>query len=311
MITFVGQAFKISDMPTRIKSISELHKLRGLPPPEHPLISVMDYAAMEYPSAGKESFVFDCYTISLKRGVGKMKYGQQQYDFDEGVMYFLAPGQVLTVEPDPTNSGPRSGWIMKVHPDLLWNTPLAKTINQYEFFDYAVHEALFLSDKEEEILNGIVANIKQEYRNSIDKFSAQIIVSQIETLLNYANRFYQRQFITRAKSSHQLLGKMETLLDHYFNERANTGLPTVHYLAEQLHVSKGYLAAMLKSLTGLNTQQHIHEKLIEKAKEKLATTTLTVSEIAYELGFEHPQSFSKLFKSKTHQSPLEFRASLS
>jgi len=298
-------------MPIRIKSISELHKLRGLPPPEHPLISVIDYAAMDYPAEGTESYVFDFYTISVKRGVGKMKYGQQQYDFDEGVMYFMAPGQVLTIEPSPPDAGPRSGWIIKVHPDLLWNTPLAKTMDQYEFFDYAVHEALFLSDKEEEILNGIVANIKQEYQNSIDKFSAHIIVSQIETLLNYANRFYQRQFITRARSNHQLLERMEGLLADYFKDNTNIGLPTVQYLSEKLHVSKGYLAGMLKSLTGLNTQQHIHEKLIEQAKEKLATTQLSVSEIAYALGFEHPQSFSKLFKSKTNQSPLEFRASLS
>lgn len=298
-------------MPIRIKSISELHKLRGLPPPEHPFISVIDYAAMDYPAEGTESYVFDFYTISVKRGVGKMKYGQQQYDFDEGVMYFMAPGQVLTIEPSPPDAGPRSGWIIKVHPDLLWNTPLAKTMDQYEFFDYAVHEALFLSDKEEEILNGIVANIKQEYQNSIDKFSAHIIVSQIETLLNYANRFYQRQFITRARSNHQLLERMEGLLADYFKDNTNIGLPTVQYLSEKLHVSKGYLAAMLKSLTGLNTQQHIHEKLIEQAKEKLATTQLSVSEIAYALGFEHPQSFSKLFKSKTNQSPLEFRASLS
>lgn len=298
-------------MPISIKSISELHKLRGLPPPGHPLISVIDYGALELPAAGTESYVFDFYTISLKRGVGKMKYGQQQYDFDEGVMYFMAPGQVLTVTPDPPDAGPRSGWIMKVHPDLFWNTPLAKTIGQYEFFSYAVHEALFLSDREEEVLNGIVANIKQEYQHSIDKFSAHIIVSQIETLLNYANRFYQRQFITRARSNHQLLEKMEVLLTGYFKDHAGMGLPTVQYLSEKLHVSKGYLASMLKSLTGLNTQQHIHEKLIEHAKAQLATTALTVAEIAYALGFEHPQSFSKLFKSKTNQSPLEFRASLS
>ncbi|RYD94081.1 MAG: AraC family transcriptional regulator [Sphingobacteriales bacterium] len=297
-------------MPTRIRSISELHKMRGLPPPEHPLISLIDYASMEEVTEGTESYVFDFYTISVKRGVGKMKYGQQLYDFDEGVMYFMAPGQVLTVAPNPAGSEPRSGWILKVHPDLFWNMPLAKSINQYEFFDYAVHEALFLSDKEEEILNGIVANIKQEYQNRIDQFSAPIIVSQIETLLNYANRCYQRQFITRARSNHQLLEKMEALLDNYFKESTSPALPSVQYLSEQLHVSRGYLAAMLKSLTGLNTQQHIHEKLIEQAKERLATTRLTVSEIAYALGFEHPQSFSKLFKSKTNQSPLEFRASL-
>lgn len=298
-------------MPARIKTISEFHKLRGLPPPEHPLISVIDYALLEHQSEKVESFVFDFYSISLKRGVGKVRYGQQQYDFDEGVMYFMAPGQVLTVDPGQYGTEERSGWILKVHPDLLWNTPLAKIIGQYEFFDYAVHEALFLSDKEEEILNGIIFNIRQEYQSNIDKFSQNIIVSQIETLLNYADRFYQRQFITRKKSGHQVLEKMETLLNEYFNDDANKAkeLPSVQYVADHLNVSKGYLASLLKSLTGLNTQQHIHEKLIEKAKEKLSTTNLSISEIAYELGFEHSQSFSKLFKNKTGVSPIEFRQS--
>ncbi|MBB5437594.1 AraC-like DNA-binding protein [Pedobacter sp. AK017] len=297
-------------MPRRIKTISEFHKLRGLPQPEHPLISVIDYGSVAHVSEQTESFVFDFYSISLKRGVGKMRYGQQEYDFDGGVMYFMAPGQVLTVEPGQNSKEQRSGWILKVHPDLLWNTPLAKIISQYEFFDYSVHEALFLSDKEEEILNGIVTNIRQEYGNNIDKFSHNIIVSQIETLLNYAERFYQRQFITRKKSGHQVLEKMEAVLDNYFNDvDAPKGLPSVQYVSDQLHVSKGYLASLLKSLTGLNTQQHIHEKLIEKAKIKLSTTDLSVSQIAYELGFEHPQSFSKLFKNKTNLSPLEFKNS--
>ncbi|ACU04551.1 AraC family transcriptional regulator [Pedobacter heparinus] len=297
-------------MPRRIKTISEFHKLRGLPQPEHPLISVIDYGSVAHVSEQTESFVFDFYSISLKRGVGKMRYGQQEYDFDGGVMYFMAPGQVLTVEPGQNSKEQRSGWILKVHPDLLWNTPLAKIISQYEFFDYSVHEALFLSDKEEEILNGIVTNIRQEYGNNIDKFSHNIIVSQIETLLNYAERFYQRQFITRKKSGHQLLEKMEAVLDSYFNDvDAPKGLPSVQYVSDRLHVSKGYLASLLKSLTGLNTQQHIHEKLIEKAKTKLSTTDLSVSQIAYELGFEHPQSFSKLFKNKTNLSPLEFKNS--
>lgn len=298
-------------MPTRIKTISEFHKLRGLPPPEHPLISVIDYASVQHSSEKTESFVFDFYSISIKRGVGKMRYGQQDYDFDEGVMYFMAPGQVLTIEQGQNQNEDRSGWILKVHPDLLWNTPLAKTIGQYDFFDYAVHEALFLSDKEEEILNGIVANIRQEYKNNIDKFSQNIIVSQIETLLNYGERFYQRQFITRKKSGHQVLEKMEALLDAYFADTVNIskGLPSVQYVSDHLNVSKGYLASLLKSLTGLNTQQHIHEKLIEKAKEKLSTSNLSVSEIAYELGFEHSQSFNKLFKNKTNVTPLEFRSS--
>jgi len=299
-------------MPERIKTIVDFHKRRGLPPPEHPLISVIDYSKVDSPDK-TESFVFDFYTISVKRGVGKMRYGQQQYDFDEGVMYFMAPGQVLTVEPPENPSEPRSGWILKVHPDFLWNTALAKTIQKYEFFGYAVNEALFLSPREEEILNGLVENIRREYRGTMDKFSQNIIVSHLETLLNYSERFYQRQFITRKKSGHQILEKMESLLDQYFDDEATAmeGLPSVQYIADHLNVSKSYLASLLRTLTGLNTQQHIHEKLIGKAKEKLSTTELTVSEIAYSLGFEHPQSFSKLFKSKTGQSPLEFRLSFS
>lgn len=294
----------------RIKTISEFHKLRGLPAPAHPLISVIDYSKLDHQTETVESFLFDFYSISIKRGVGKMKYGQQPYDFDEGVMYFMAPGQILTIDPSQPPSPDKSGWILKIHPDFIWNTSLAKSISQYEFFDYAVHEALFLSDKEEEILNEIIANIQQEYRGNVDRFTQRIIISHIETLLNYADRFYQRQFITRQKSGHQLLEKMESLLDQYFNGQAlnTTGLPTVQFLSEQLNVSKSYLATLLKSLTGLNAQQHIHEKLIRLAKSKLTTTSLTVSEIAYELGFEHSQSFSRFFKKKTSLSPQQFRA---
>jgi AraC-like DNA-binding protein len=174
-----------------------------------------------------------------------------------------------------------------------------------------VNEALFLSEKEETILNGIIQNIQQEYRSNIDTFSQTIIISQIETLLNYAERFYQRQFITRKKANHQILDRLDKWLSDYFNSNdiGAKGLPAVHDLSEALHVSTGYLSSLLKVLTGQSTQQHIHDKLIEKAKEKLSTTQLSVSEIAYQLGFEHSQSFSKLFKSKTHLSPLEFRAS--
>lgn len=294
--------------PIRIKSITEFHRMRGLPPPEHPLISVVDYSVLE-PVHG--SAVFDYYSISIKRGVGKMFYGQQEYDFDEGVMFFLAPNQVLRVEPGQSDSPDRSGWILLIHPDFLWNTPLAKTIKRYEFFDYSVNEALFLSDKEEATINNIIQNIQQEYHSNIDKFSQSIIISQIETLLNYSERFYQRQFITRKITNHKILDRLETVLAGYFDseEITKSGLPSVNYVAEQLNVSPGYLTGLLKSLTGQSTQQHIHDKLIEKAKEKLSTTNLSVSEIAYELGFEHPQSFSKLFKTKTNFSPLEFRQS--
>jgi AraC-like DNA-binding protein len=296
--------------PVRIKTISELHKLRGLPPPAHPLISVIDYSKLDHNTETGESLMFDFYSISLKRGVGKMRYGQQPYDFDEGVMYFMAPGQILTIDPAQPPSPDRSGWILKIHPDFIWNSSLARSISQYEFFDYAVNEALFLSDKEEEILNEIVTNIQQEYHGNVDRFTQRIIISHIETLLNYADRFYQRQFVTREKSAHQLLARMETLLDQYFadQKQSATGLPSVQFLSEQLNVSKSYLASLLKSLTGLNAQQHIHEKLIRMAKSKLTTSNLTVSEIAYELGFEHSQSFSRFFKKKTNLSPLQFRA---
>lgn len=295
--------------PIRIKSISEFHRLRGLPQPEHPLISVVDFANMNLPQED-DSIVSSYYTVSIKRGVGKMFYGQQEYDFDEGVMYCMAPNQVLRVAPaDPATK--RSGWILLIHPDFLWNTSLAKAIKQYEYFDYSVNEALFLSEKEEAIVTNIIKNIQQEYHSNIDKFSQSIIISQIETLLNYGERFYQRQFITRKITNHQILDRLEKLLSDYFNsdEVSTKGLPTVQHLADALNISPGYLSSLLKVLTGQSTQQHIHEKLIEKAKEKLSTTVLSVSEIAYELGFEHSQSFSKLFKTKTNLSPLEFRQS--
>lgn len=300
--------------PLRIKTISEFHQLNQLPPPEHPLISVVDYAQVAAAKKNNptQSTVADYYSIAVKRGLaGKMHYGQQEYDFDEGVMYFLAPKQVLQTSPAPGTHMLPSGWILLIHPDFLWNTPLAKTIKQYDFFDYSVNEALFLSEKEETILNNIIENIRQEYHSNIDKFSQNIIISQIETLLNYSERFYQRQFITRKITNHKTLGRLEEILNEYFNsdDLVVKGLPTVQQIAETLNVSPNYLSGLLRTLTGQSTQQHIHNKLIEKAKEKLSTTDLSVSEIAYELGFEHPQSFSKLFKTKTNVSPLEFRQS--
>lgn len=299
---------------TRVKSIAEFHRLKGLPQPKHPLISVIDYSSIMHCTENVEviNWLFDFYQISLKRGMGaKLKYGQQQYDYDEGVMFFIAPNQVFGIEPIPNNIEKRTGWMLLIHPDFFWNTALAKHIKQYTYFDYTVNEALFLSDKEEGVLNEIIKNIAHECNENIDKFSQNIIVSQIETLLNYSERFYQRQFITRKISNHQILDKLETFLSDYFNscKLIEKGLPTVHEIATSLTISPSYLSGLLKSLTGQTTQQHIHNKLIEKAKEKLSTTKLSVSEIAFELGFEHSQSFSKLFKSKVEMSPLEFRQS--
>jgi AraC family transcriptional activator of pobA len=198
-----------------------------------------------------------------------------------------------------------------IHPDYLWNTPLSKTIKQAEYFSYSVNEALHLSEKEETTITGIMQNIAHEYHSNIDKFSEGVIIAQIELLLTYADRFYQRQFITRKIANHTMLNRLEDTLTAYFNSKdlMEKGIPTVQYIAETLNVSPNYLSDLLKVLTGQNTQQHIHEKLIEKAKEKLSATNLSVSEIAYELGFAHPQSFSKLFKTKTNFSPSAFRQS--
>jgi AraC-like DNA-binding protein len=302
--------------PHRIKSITEFHSLLHLPKPEHPLISVVDYAVLVNAKKDTEinTIISDHYTISVKRGLGeKMRYGQQSYDFDEGVMYFMAPGQLLQTSKMIISEVKPSGWILLIHPDFLWKTALAANIKRYEFFDYSVNEALFLSEKEELTLNNIIQNIKQEYHANIDSFSQNIIISQLETLLNYAERFYQRQFITRKITNHQVLDRLEKLLEVNFqgDELLRKGIPSVQHIADALNVSPSYLSGLLKLLTGQSTQQHIHDKLIEKAKEKLSTTDLSVSEIAYSLGFEHPQSFSKLFKSKTNLSPLEFRQSFS
>jgi AraC family transcriptional regulator, transcriptional activator of pobA len=297
----------------RIKSISQYHQVMGLPKPEHPLISVINLESVKHPPGNEPiSMVFDFYSISLKRDFNaKIKYGHQEYDFDEGVMFFISPGQVFGIEVNKDALSRRTGWLLFVHPDFLWHTSLAKTIRQYEYFSYSVHEALFLSDKEETMITGIMRNIEQEYHSNIDHFSQDVMIAQLELLLTYAERFYHRQFITRKITNHKILDRLEDIMTEYFNNDTNAqkGLPTVQWVSGQLNISPNYLSELLKVLTGQSTQQHIHDKLIEKAKEKLSTTDLSVSEIAYELGFEHPQSFSKLFKTKTNLSPLSFRQS--
>ncbi|HEY5369409.1 MAG TPA: helix-turn-helix transcriptional regulator [Hanamia sp.] len=303
----------VNKQPYRIKSVSEFHRLRGLPMPEHPLISVINVEDIKgFRDEEPTNFIYEFYFIALKRNCdAKFKYGQQDYDFDESTMFFVAPNQVFGIEHGKNDSEKKSGWMLLFHPDFLWNTSLAKNIKQYEYFDYSVHEALFLSEKEEAVMNNIIQNIEKEYHSNIDKFSQSVIIAQLELLLTYSERFYERQFITRKISNHQILERLEKILSDYFNndELISKGLPSVHFVSETLNVSPNYLSSLLKVLTGQSTQQHIHNKLIEKAKEKLSTTELSVSEIAYELGFEHSQSFSKLFKSKTKFSPLEFRHS--
>jgi AraC family transcriptional regulator, transcriptional activator of pobA len=299
---------------TRLKTITDLHRFNNIAPPNHPLISLIDYAETKpTPIDNKLKWIQEFYTISIKRNVvGKYRYGQESYDFDEGLMTFFSPEQVISVEiiEEDMKAHP-TGWILAIHPDFLFGTSLATKMKKYPFMNYSVKEALFLSEKEENTVYGILQNIKNEYQGNLDQFSQDIIVSQLELLLNYSERFYQRQFLTRKISNHQILDKLEMLLENYFGSEniIDKGLPTVQNISEKLNMTPDYLSSMLKSLTGQTTQQHIHSKLIEKAKVKLSTTQLSISEIAFELGFEHSQSFNKLFKSKTNQTPLEFRAS--
>lgn len=296
--------------PLRIDSISDLHRLLGLPKPLHPLISLVDNTTMVMQEDYlKSAFLFNFYKISFKKTLkGIIGYGQGYYDFDEGGMVFTAPNQLISIIGDDKEY---EGYSLLVHPDFIRNYPLGKNIKSYGFFAYEANEALHLSDKEKTILLGVLGNIQQELNGTIDDFSQDLMISYIEVLLNYSNRFYKRQFITRKAVNHDILVKMEEVLALYFekDEALSTGLLTVEYLAQQLNVSPRYLSDMLRSLTGQNAQQHIHEKLIEKSKELLSVSHLTVAEIAYQLGFEHPQSFSKIFKRKTNVTPLEFRAS--
>lgn len=300
---------KHPSVPFKIDAITGLHRMLGLPGPQHPLISLIDntkiaVAVDQLP----ETFLLSFYKISYKKlQNGRIGYGQGYYDYDEGGLVFTAPHQVISIIGDQEFYGAT----LLIHPDFFRNYPLGKTIKNYGFFSYEANEALHLSEKERVTILEVLDHINRELNNPIDDFSQDVMISYIEVLLNFSNRFYKRQFLTRKAVNNDLLSKMEQLLNDYFEtaHALNKGLPTVEYLAAQLHLSPRYLSDMLRSLTGQNAQQHIHEKLIEKAKEKLSTTGLTVSEIAYELGFEHPQSFSKLFKIKTHQSPLEFRQS--
>ena len=299
--------------PYHIKTIAQYHSFMCLPKPEHPLVSVVRFEDIKrQPNNCPGSIIHNFYTVALKQNFNaKMKYGQQDFDFDEGVMHFMAPKQVLTIEATTNEEFKHSGWLLLIHPDFLWNTPLSKKIKQYEYFRYNVNEALHLSEKEEHLVVDIIDKIAQEYHSNIDNFSQDVIIAQIELLLTYSERFYHRQFITRKKSNTSLLNQLDMFLASYFNndDLATKGIPTVQVVAAHLNISANYLSRLLQLLTGQSTKQFIHDKLITLAKEKLSTTDMPVNEIAYSLGFEHPQSFSKLFKTKTDQSPLAFRKS--
>lgn len=294
---------------SKLESVSEIHRMLGLPGPVHPLISLMDSTEGQIDMCRLPvNYVTSFYKISFitKLG-GKFKYGQGYYDFDEGSLLFTAPNQIVgSAEKYEDNAG----YSLIIHPDFLLGYPLAKKIKSYGFFSYSSNEALHVSEQERSTILSIFIIIQKELNSRIDDFSHEVIIAQIELLLSYARRFYKRQFLTRHVVTNELLQQVEDLLNTYFEEEQPVvrGIPTVQYLAEQLNYTPNYLSDVLRSLTGLNAQQHIHQKLIEISKELLSTTNLTISEVAYKLGFEHPQSFSRLFKIKTKTSPVQFRS---
>ncbi len=296
--------------PLVFNSLTEVHRIFGLSKPLHPLISFINLKDVKILENGMgELFILNFYKIAYKNNLcGQARYGQHFYDFGEGGLIFTAPGQ--TLEKPPQNDEVE-GSMLLIHPDYLLSYGLASKIKQYGFFSYSANEALHVSDLEKNTIMAIFSFIDDELENRIDDFSHDVIISQLELLLNYANRFYKRQFLTRKAINNDLLSQLEELLEAHFSsaEVSKNGIPTVQFLADKLNLSSGYLSDMLRSLTGQNAQQHIHSKLIEKAKEKLSGTNLTVNEIAYELGYEHPQSFSKFFKTKTNFTPGKFRES--
>ena len=300
--------------PHKFHSITDAHRAFNLPQPQHPLVSLINSANTQVDvTRPTGSHVLNFYKISYRPKLSKkLKYGQHYYDFDEGGLLFASPNQLIgSTSDEPAGTNECSQYTLLIHPDFLWNYPLAKTIKQYGFFSYSAHEALHLSEPEKVTILLLFQLIEAELSSRIDDFSQDVVISQTELLLNYANRFYKRQFITRKTVNNDLLQKLEDLLDDYFNRELalNQGLPTVQYLAEHVNLSPSYLSDMLRSLIGQNAQQYVHSKLIDKAKEKLSATNLSISEVAYALGFEHSQSFSKLFKTKTNLSPLEFKRS--
>ncbi len=293
----------------KFESLTDFHRVFGLPKPLHPLISYIDLKDMTVEKGRlPHSIVLPFYKISYKALLcGKARYGQNHYDFGEGGLVFTAPNQMFESPPEHA----ASGHLLLIHPDFFLSYPLARRIREFGFFSYTANEALHLSEKEKDTIFSIFGIIDDELNSRIDDFSQDVIISQIELLLNYSNRFYKRQFITRKAANSDLLQKLEVIIESYFSSETPMaeGTLSVQNLSEQLNVSPSYLSDMLRSYTGQNAQQLIHSKMIEKAKEILSTSNASVSEIAYQLGFEHPQSFSRLFKTKTSLSPLEFRKS--
>lgn len=292
-----------------IESLSEMNKVLGQEEPRHPLIAIVDFSKLDFSKLGGFRFSTGFYTIMLKNLCpGTMRYGRNYFDFQEGSLFFTAPNQVISME-DPDDTRDVYGWGLVFHPELIRGTSLGAKMKDYSFFSYSLYETLHLSELEKQKLTGIVKDIKAELEINIDKHSKKLMVSTLELLLNYCDRYYDRQFITRTETNKDVISDFEDRLSHYFKSEVmrELGFPSVKYFAEQLHLSPNYLSDLLKKETGKNGTEHIQLHVIELAKDKLLSSTVSVSEIAYDLGFEYPQYFSKLFKKKTGYTPAEYR----
>jgi AraC-like DNA-binding protein len=295
----------------RFKSVSEVHSLFGLSRPNHPLITIIrkwpeidfDFSSVRLTS--------DLYLLSLKGKTAgtTFGYGRNSYDFDEGTLVFLSPNQIASFD-DPIEELDDSGWTILFHPDLIRKSSLGKTIKEYSFFQYEANEALHLSDKEKKSLCELVEKIDFELNQTIDKHSQELIIQNLESILKYSSRYYDRQFYTRSNLNKDLASEFEQYLEQYFSssDLSCKGLPTVKQCGEALNMSGPYLSDLLKLETGSSAKDHIHAHLIEKAKNSLLGSTASISEIAFNLGFEYPQHFSKLFKGKVGFSPSEYRS---
>ncbi|WP_194972669.1 helix-turn-helix domain-containing protein [Aquiflexum lacus] len=294
-----------------LRSISQLHQMLGFDKPKHPLITVLDYNQIHIqPDYLNIRLVNDFYLISLKTpSPPSLRYGRQSYDFEEGTLMFLAPGQVFSVG-DLNEDVSFQGWGLFFHPDLILPTSLGKKIKEFGFFSYSVNEALHVSDEEQKMLNMLIKSIQLEYQSKLDRQSHAVICTAIEQLLNYSQRFYGRQFITRQKQNLDVISRFEKLVREYLdsNAIAENGIPQVDFFSEQLHLSSGYLSDLLKKETGKTIKEYLNLEIIEIAKYRLLNTNDTVYEIAYGLGFEYPQYFFRMFKSKVGMTPLAFRS---
>lgn len=292
---------------TKMDSIDAYNKMRGVAT-QHPLVSVVDLA--EARLMPPQTFHFGLYVIYLKMfHCGELRYGRSHYDFQEGTLVFVAPGQVLGAGQAPASYVP-SGWSLAFHPDLIKGTALGRHIQDYTFFSYDVHEALHLSEKEQQLVLDCFAKIRYEMEQPIDKHSKTLIVSNIELFLNYCVRFYDRQFITRDNAHKGILQKFEALIGSYFASEKpySLGLPTVAYCAGELNLSANYFGDLVKKETGISAQEYIQAKVIDLAKERIFDIDKSISQIAYELGFKYPQHFTRLFKQKTGMSPVAYRS---